>query len=64
MKTVTGLCVIFACVAGGVVHADTCKIVEEVKASVKSGWRQLEKCSDKIAALREEPRPVQFAPTA
>ena len=53
MKTVTGLCVIFACVAGGVVHADTCKIVEEVKASVKSGWRKLEKCSDKIAALRE-----------
>ena len=53
MKTVTRLCVIFACVAGGVVHADTCKIVEEVKASVKSGWRKLEKCSDKIAALRE-----------
>ena len=53
MKAVTGLCVIFACVAGGVVHADTCKIVEEVKASVKSGWRKLEKCSDKIAALRE-----------
>ena len=54
MKAVTGLCVIFACAAGGVAHADTCKIVEEVKASVKSGWRKLEKCSDKIAAMREE----------
>ena len=53
MKTVTGLCVIFACVVVGVAHADTCKIVEEVKASVKSGWRKLEKCSDKIVALRE-----------
>ena len=34
--------------------ADTCKIVDDVKASVKSGWKKLEKYSDKIAALREE----------
>ena len=54
MKVVIWLCVIFACVTGGVAHADTCKIIEEVKASVKDGWRKLEKCSDRIAALREE----------
>ena len=34
--------------------ADTCKIVDDVRASVKSGWKKLEKYSDKIAALREE----------
>ena len=34
--------------------ADTCKIVDDVKASVKSGWKKLEKYSDKIAELREE----------
>ena len=33
MKAMTWLCVIFACVAGGIAHADTCKIVEDVKAS-------------------------------
>ena len=34
--------------------ADTCKILDDVKASVKSGWKKLEKYSDKIAELREE----------
>ena len=34
--------------------AGTCRIVDDVKASVKSGWNKLEKCSDKIAELREE----------
>lgn len=34
--------------------ADTCQILDDVKASVKSGWKKLERCSDKIAALREE----------
>ena len=34
--------------------ADTCKIIDDVKASVKSGWKKLEKYSDKIAELREE----------
>ncbi|MBR4652461.1 MAG: hypothetical protein IKO72_03805 [Kiritimatiellae bacterium] len=34
--------------------ADTCRILDDVKASVKSGWKKLEKYSDKIAALREE----------
>ena len=36
--------------------ADACKIVDDVKASVKSGWNKLEKCSDKIAELRKERR--------
>ena len=36
--------------------ADACKIVDDVKASVKSGWTKLEKCSDKIAELRKERR--------
>ena len=35
-------------------RADTCKILDDVKASVKSGWKKLEKYSDKIAELREE----------
>ena len=35
-------------------YADTCKILDDVKASVKSGWKKLEKYSDKIAELREE----------
>ena len=34
--------------------ADTCRILDDVKASVKSGWKKLEKYSDKIAELREE----------
>ena len=34
--------------------ADTCTIVDDVKASVKSGWKKLEKYSEKIAELREE----------
>ena len=34
--------------------ADTSKIVDDIKASVKSGWKNLEKCSAKIAELREE----------
>ena len=34
--------------------ADTCRILDDVKASVKSGWKKLERYSDKIAALREE----------
>lgn len=54
MKIVSLLSVAFAFAVFGVVHADTCKVVEEVKASVKSVWRKLEKYSDKIAALREE----------
>ncbi len=36
--------------------ADACKIVDDVKASVKSGWNKFEKCSDKIAELRKERR--------
>lgn len=33
---------------------DACKIVDDVKASVKSAWKKLEKHSDRIAALYEE----------
>ena len=54
MKTALALCMILAFAVAGASHADTCKIVEDVKASVKSGWKKLEKYSDKIAALREE----------
>lgn len=54
MRTAVVSCLMFAFAVVGTVHADTSKIVEEVKASVKSGWRKLEKCSDKISALREE----------
>jgi hypothetical protein len=34
--------------------ADTSRILDDVKASVKSGWKKLERYSDKIAELREE----------
>lgn len=54
MKTISLLCVTFAmgvCSAG---CADTCEIVDEVKSSVKSGWRSLEKYAGNIVALREE----------
>ena len=44
------LALVFVCPAS----ADTCKILDDVKASVKSGWKKLEKYSDKIAELREE----------
>ena len=54
MKTAIVLCMTFVFAVVGAAHADTCKIVDDVKASVKSGWRKLEKYSDKIAALREE----------
>ena len=54
MKTALALCMILAFAVAGASHADTCKIVEDVKASVKSGWKKLEKFSDKIAELREE----------
>ena len=53
MKKAIVLCMTFAFAVVGVAHADTCKIVEDVKASVKSGWKKLEKFSDKIAELRE-----------
>ena len=36
------------------VCVDADKVLEEVKSSVKSGWKQLERCSEKISALREE----------
>ncbi len=45
---------ILAFAVAGASYADTYKIVEDVKASVKSGWKKLEKFSDKIAELREE----------
>ena len=54
MKTVLVFCMTFAFAIAGTAHADACKIVEDVKASVKSGWKKLEKYSDKIAELREE----------
>ena len=53
MKTALALCMTLAFAVAGASHADTCKIVEDVKASVKSGWKKLEKYSDKIAELRE-----------
>lgn len=34
--------------------ADAGKILDDVKVSVKSGWKSLAKCSDSIAELREE----------
>ncbi len=34
--------------------ADASKILDDVKVSVKSGWKSLAKCSDSIAELREE----------
>ena len=36
------------------VCVDADKIMEDVKSSVKSGWKQLEKYSEKISELREE----------
>ena len=36
------------------VCVDADKVLEEVKSSVKSGWKQLEKYSEKISELREE----------
>ena len=53
MKTALVLCMTLAFAVAGASYADTCKIVEDVKASVKSGWKKLEKYSDKIAELRE-----------
>ena len=44
-------------VALAVLHsacADGCQILDDVSASVKSGWRKLAKCSDYIAELRDE----------
>ena len=35
-------------------NADASKILDDVKASVRSGWKSLAKCSDGIAELREE----------
>ena len=54
MKFATLTCLASTLAFGCVAHAEACKIVEEVKASVKSGWRSLERYSDKISALREE----------
>ena len=54
MKTALVLCMTLAFAVAGASYADTYKIVEDVKASVKSGWKKLEKYSDKIAELREE----------
>ena len=34
--------------------ADASKILDDVKVSVRSGWKSLAKCSDGIAELREE----------
>ena len=34
--------------------ADASKILDDVKSSVRSGWKSLAKCSDGIAELREE----------
>lgn len=34
--------------------ADAGQILDDVKVSVKSGWKSLAKCSDSIAELREE----------
>lgn len=34
--------------------ADASKVLDDVKASVRSGWKSLAKCSDGIAELREE----------
>ena len=53
MKTALVLCMTLAFAVAGTSLADTCKIIEDVKASVKSGWKKLEKYSDKIAELRE-----------
>jgi len=54
MRIVTVLCVGIALVAAWPSWADSADIVEGVKTSVKSGWKKLEKYSDKIASLREE----------
>ena len=53
-KIVVWACVVLAAAVAPPAHADTCKILDDVKASVKSGWKKLEKYSDKIAELREE----------
>ena len=53
-KTTMAFCMAFAAAIAGVAHADSGDVVEEVKASVKSGWKKLEKYADRIAALREE----------
>ena len=53
-KIVVWACVVLAAAVAPPAHADTCKILDDVKASVKSGWKKLEKYADKIAELREE----------
>ena len=53
-KIVVWACVVLAAAVAPPAHADACKILDDVKASVKSGWKKLEKYSDKIAELREE----------
>ena len=45
MKTAVVLCMTLAFTVAGASYADTYKIVEDVKASVKSGWKKLEKFS-------------------
>lgn len=56
MKTSIAMlaCVAAACVFVLPASADSCEILDDVKASVKSGWKKLAKCSDQIAELREE----------
>ena len=53
MKTALVLCMTLAFAVAGTSLADTSNIIDDVKASVKSGWKKLEKYSDKIAELRE-----------
>ena len=53
-KVVVLASMVLALVSAYSTYADTCKILDDLKASVKSGWKKLEKYSDKIAELREE----------
>lgn len=48
------LCAAAALAAACLANAARCEIVDDVKSSVKSGWKKLERCSEKIAELREE----------
>ena len=49
---VMSACLAFVFVCPAV--ADSCQILDDVKTSVKKGWKSLEKYSDDIAWLREE----------
>ena len=47
-------CIALALASAHPACADANKVLDEVKSSVKSGWKNLERYSEKIGELREE----------